>query len=386
MNQSPFRIWAVAVIFLIIIAFPFLNDLLKIVPDTGSTENRTMATRPEITLAGMEEFPTRYEEYFDDAFPFRARMVKYYNRYKIRLLQRSPFPDRVIIGDEGWLFTAGDEDAAFRNKDPFTPEELEAYRLELEYRTHYLQKLGCQFYFMIAPVKASVYHEYLPNHQYIPSHMTKGEHLLEYLKQHSTVKTIDVYPAIREAKTLGPVYFRQDTHWNELGAVYAADQALRVVQLDLPNAPPLGPADFRIWKLSFRGGNLVQMLGDPDLETEEIGFHVEPRSGFRSSDVPKTGYPVTSEFWEHPQDYEVNREIKDSTKPRMLLIADSFGAMIFPFLSEGFSRSVKIFDGWQYMLNEDIVRAEKPDVVILMIHEARLKLMLSHQSRLTANR
>lgn len=385
MDQSSCRTRALALMFLLLIAFPLLNDLLRIVPDTASTENRNLTARPQISWTGLSEFPERYERYFNDNFPLRSRMVKYYNRYKIRLLKQSPFPDRVIIGDEGWLFKAGDEDAAFRNRNPFTSEELEAFRLELEYRADYLRQIGCQFYFMIAPVKASVYPEHLPQSRFIAPRPSMGEHLLEYLDQHSTVKTVNVYPAIREAKAFGPVYFRQDTHWNALGAVYAADHTLWVVQQELPDVSLLGEANFLSWELFFRGGNLVQMLGDPGLELEEVGYHVEPRSGFRSAEVPKVGYPVTSEMWQYPQSYETTQEIPGSNQPRLLMITDSFGDMIFPYLAEGFSRSVKIFDGWQYMLNEDIVESEKPDVMILMIHEARLRLMLSHQSRLAAN-
>jgi alginate O-acetyltransferase complex protein AlgJ len=72
-------------------------------------------------------------------------------------------------------------------------------------------------------------------------------------------------------------------------------------------------------------------------------------------------------------EYENVREIKNSKQPRLLIISDSFGAALFPFLSENFSRTVKIFDAWQYKLNEDIVNSEKPDAVVLVIDEPILR-------------
>jgi hypothetical protein len=106
-----------------------------------------------------------------------------------------------------------------------------------------------------------------------------------------------------------------------------------------------------------------------------------PKKGFVSSEVPKTGYPIIPGF-PYPYAYEADREIPGSKQPRILIISDSFGEAIFPFISERFSRSVKIFDAWQFKLNEDIVANEKPDVVLVVVLESNLRNMLKHQSRL----
>jgi hypothetical protein len=60
--------------------------------------------------------------------------------------------------------------------------------------------------------------------------------------------------------------------------------------------------------------------------------------------------------------------------------------MIFPYLSEKFSTTELIFDGWQYKLNEDIVNHEKPDVMLLFMLESNLRNFLHHQSRLNKNK
>ena len=59
--------------------------------------------------------------------------------------------------------------------------------------------------------------------------------------------------------------------------------------------------------------------------------------------------------------------------------------MLYPLLSEEFSRTVRIFDAWQYKLNEDIIEKEKPDIVILLALEANLRNLLSSASRFKPN-
>ena len=91
------------------------------------------------------------------------------------------------------------------------------------------------------------------------------------------------------------------------------------------------------------------------------------------------GYPVVKGF-PYPWEFEMVRERKDTTMPKLLLISDSFAGNLFPYISEPFSRSVKIFDSWQYKLNEEIVIAEKPDVVVLIVQESNIRNMLKYLS------
>lgn len=106
MTGSRFRIVSVAAVFLAMIAFPLLNGWFKLVPDIESTENRQMAARPPLELSHLDPFPAEYEKYYNDNFSIRSRMVKSFNTMNITLFNKSPLPDMVVIGREGWLFMA----------------------------------------------------------------------------------------------------------------------------------------------------------------------------------------------------------------------------------------------------------------------------------------
>ncbi|HSH66680.1 MAG TPA: hypothetical protein VLB84_13025, partial [Bacteroidia bacterium] len=81
---------------------------------------------------------------------------------------------------------------------------------------------------------------------------------------------------------------------------------------------------------------------------------------------------VIPDYAEMKDEYELQFENKNKDLPRLLLIRDSFGTFIIPFLSESFSHSTCIFDAWKYKLNEDIFKNEKPQIMIYLIYEPLL--------------
>ena len=128
------------------------------------------------------------------------------------------------------------------------------------------------------------------------------------------------------------------------------------------------------------GGDLSTMFGNIDLFKDQ-NFSVIPKLGFKAKAGKKFGYlPV--EGFAYPESHETVNEIKDSNLPKIVVISDSFGGIMFPFLSESFSKTVKIFDSWQYKLNEEVIKNEKPDVVLLIVWEPHLRSILDFQSRL----
>jgi hypothetical protein len=64
---------------------------------------------------------------------------------------------------------------------------------------------------------------------------------------------------------------------------------------------------------------------------------------------------------------------KSKSGLRILIIRDSFGDHLVPFISEIFDESVFIFDGWRYELNDSIVEIVKPDIVIYLGLETHIK-------------
>ncbi|MBK6283027.1 MAG: hypothetical protein IPF54_10535 [Draconibacterium sp.] len=56
--------------------------------------------------------------------------------------------------------------------------------------------------------------------------------------------------------------------------------------------------------------------------------------------------------------------------PNAVIIRDSFGDALMPYLQNSFHYSTFIWDGWNYSFNLEVIQKEKPDVVIYMILES----------------
>lgn len=365
--------------FLTLIAFPYLNGKLNLIADISSSENRQMTAKPELDFKRLDAYPKKYEAYFNDHFSIRSRLVKYFNLLNIIIFKKSPLPEQVIIGHDEWFFLAGHELDSYIGKDYLLEAELDSFSRELSFRKNYLAERNCKFYFCVVPAKTNIYSDKIPGSIYRIHKPCWGEQLNTYLIQHSDVNPIDLYQVLRSKKQTDNLYLKLDNHWNRLGAFYAANELLARLQKDIPGILTNSLRDYQITKTVTNNGNVIAMLSDIDFFSD-YDVMLTPVSGFKAVDVPPVGYPCVPGF-PYCGDYEKDKEINNPAKPRLLLIADSFGENAFPFLAEHFSRSVKIFDSWEYKLNEDIVEKEKPDVVILMALEANIRSLLRHQSR-----
>lgn len=378
MKATRYRAAILTSVFLLIISFPMLNGSLQLVKDSENTENRAPAEKPELDISYLDGFPKKYDKYYSDNFSLRQLLIKSYNYLNLLIFKKSPVPG-VIIGNDGWLFLGGTENDNYTGKNPLTFKELEDFRLELEYRQKYLNDRGIRFYVLIAPVKASIYPEYMSMNSMRKSNLSWGEQLLHYLKTRTSLNMPDVYTELRSHKNSGQLYCRLDNHWNDRGAFYTANLMLSEISRHLNGVDTLNIADYYCNRTVTRTGNLSRMLSNCTFFTDTT-IIMGPVGGYKSVKGPKAGYPVVEGF-PYAYEYENVKVNKDTTKPRLLIISDSFGGSIFPFLAESFSKTTKIFDGWQYKLNEEIVEKEKPDVVILLMLESNMRSLLNHQSR-----
>ena len=74
-----------------------------------------------------------------------------------------------------------------------------------------------------------------------------------------------------------------------------------------------------------------------------------------------------------PYEYEKQFRTNRTDQPKILFVRDSYCNNIIPFVTPYFRESLFIFDAWQYGANWDIIRQEKPDIVVLMIYEPHIR-------------
>ncbi len=368
----------IMVVFVGLIAFPWVNGRLHFVKDLPSKEKRQLEDAPSWNLDSLESYPKHFDQYFSDHLSVRFRLINWYGQLQYRVFDASPIPNRVIIGRDGWFFLAADEQNSYTGKWQFNDEELEKLRLELTYRNDFVERNGGKFYFMIIPSKNNIYSEKMKRNVVREHDQSWGEHIYADLRKKSKIKLIDIVPVLQRNHELEMTYYKLDNHWNEWGAFHAANEVLAVIHEDFPTVHPNLISDYSIERIDLKKGNLVEMFG-LELPLEDSTVKMHPINGFQAQVIPDLPYPVMESFV-YPDHYETRRAIECSQQPKILLFTDSFGELFMPFAAEQFRETVKIFDGWEYKLNEPIVQNEHADVVLLMILESNLRHILDHMS------
>ena len=161
-----------------------------------------------------------------------------------------------------------------------------------------------------------------------------------------------------------------DNHWNEYGAYVAYKNIMESFSKEFPELLPVDISDFIIESRETKGKNLTNLLGIPDGVTEQE-INLKPKFNRIAIEGKKSNYQPPS-YFPYKDSYEQIYETKNVEQLKLLVIQDSFGATLIPFLSEHFNKSVYIFDAWQHAFNEDIVLKEKPDIYLQLVVESLL--------------
>jgi hypothetical protein len=343
------------VMFIAVISLPLVGKLLPVEGAFALTENRRPAPLPTIQLGGpgwgysVVSFPRRFERYWNDSFAFRWYLIRGHSLIKLAL-GVSPSP-KALVGLDGYLFYAGEQSVDyFRAVKPFTPAELAHWRQDLEERRAWLAARGIQYLVVVAPNKETIYPEFMPPGLRPVRAETRLDQLLADVHEHSNIDILDLRDALKAAKRLGRVYHKTDSHWNDAGALVAADEILARVKAWFPdiNAAPMAGS---LVKREAPGGDLARILALEDRFSEE---RIEWMPGAPAQARQARGEDEAS------RDITAT-ECDGCDGPRAVMNQDSFNSNLAPLLAERFSRMVFV-DGTR--LDHALIERERPALVI----------------------
>ncbi|MCR4584392.1 MAG: hypothetical protein K5686_01585 [Lachnospiraceae bacterium] len=246
--------------------------------DKEGTENRTLAGRPEFSAENYGSFAKEYEAYFNDHLPFREELIGMEAMTDFLLYKSSS--DRVIAGKDGWLFYSakndGDPLKNYTGDDLLSKSQLKSIAEKLGKVDEYMKSRGGRFILFIAPNKERVYSEYMPEKYGAPAEQSAVTQLIAYLEKNTDVEVIYCLDELLEAKEgcTDPLYYKTDTHWNQLGGYVGSRVLLQALDVELPK---LGDgAEYRVSGQSSgdlaRYLHLEWMFGKADNEYEVKGY------------------------------------------------------------------------------------------------------------------
>lgn len=310
----------------------------------------------------MQDSTYKKITYLKDNFGGKEFLLERYINFKYYNLHESPQPDKVIIGKDGWLFL-GDSFAQGHSISlglvKFSNSELERITNVIRERKKFLGAHNIKFDIAIAPNKQSVYDKYLLTGKYDPNNNTQL--LKKYLKSTIDFDLIDLKEAIDSYKDSVQLYYKNDTHWNGIGAFLAFNMIASYIKKDYPLFSAFSFNDYFVNRVKSEEFDLSAML---KLKIIEDKITLEPK--FRENAVmlnPKLGVPFS--FTMEKNGYE-KRFLNSEKRYKIIIFRDSFTSALIPYFKENFNYSLFL---WDYDFNKKLILEEKPDIVLYIVAE-----------------
>lgn len=369
MNQ--FLNYLLVVVFGSILILPIVNDKLHLFQFERKSENRKFNDSLSISINKLDKFPKDFENYLSDNFSFRTPLISISKKIKFRYFKVSPDKNEIILGKKKRYFIANDHLKIYEGEITFGKGWLDTLETEWTRRKHYLDSLGIPVRFVIAPIAHEIYPEELPSNVL----KRKGDDPITLIANRLNKRyphlVFNPIPLLLANKTKEKLYYELDNHWTENGGFLVAKKLLQEIKKDTYPNLDLTSLDEFTWKKHIRTiGHFVNVLATENLQETILLIDKYP-SGLEQLpnlqlDFHKEGVSI--------KDQQSHFRYKNcKNKLRVLVIRDSFGGALIPAISACFSESLFIFDSWKYQLNKSIIESYKPDLIIFVTYEEKLK-------------
>lgn len=347
---------------------------------------------------GVKQLTKDIDGNFTYHYPFREDLVNLNAKIKIFGMGFSP-TTKAIAGKDGFFFEGygqrrveGDAVASFDNITdymgliPLTEQQLEDWRITLEERYYWLKELGSDYIFTVAPSKALIFPEKLPQRIYDVktelNRQTRYDQLLQYLRENSIVPVADLRQPLLDAKQRLldegkdlPLYYRTDFHWTYLGAFFAYQALVDAVNTKYPELD-LSVSELNEFNIHERKDwvhfAFIYSLGlKPAEHQNETYLTLFPEAG--STDTRYSGFQADG-INDHSIPDQVKEEIDGTTfsirtfkKPegkldRLFVIGDSFAEKYFAYFTAHAKESYNFRTLFKF--EPPIYKKYKPDLVV----------------------
>lgn len=351
----------IALMFMATILIIPLATLFNLDRNRSESEKRALAILPRLKFdcEGFNDFPLKFEQFFNDRFVFRQQLVYLNSLLRVGLLHTSS-NDKVVVGKDGWLFYADEHALAV---DLLSPALLELWRVALEAKRDWLAVRGIEYVFMVAPEKHTIYPEHLPRShrpQGLPSNLDR---LIEYLQRTSSLRVLDVRQRLLSAKSIAPVFYQTDTHWNSFGAAIACENLLGRLAEQNPSVTPLAVLSRPVRQFTVPAKDMAAMLllKNQMSDTEVVPGVPVVTTKTLYTDVPTSDGLLVSISENHVEQL-----------PNAVVFHDSFFNNMNRYFVQHFGRVVMVGGGKIHKFEQEIIEREHPEVVVEEIVERYL--------------
>tara|TARA_B110000046_G_scaffold52102_1_gene58140 strand:- start:14809 stop:16494 length:1686 start_codon:yes stop_codon:yes gene_type:complete len=340
--------------------------------EVNNIENRQLALMPSFDQ-NIWRIPNKYVQYFNDHFPARVQFSRINNFIKIKYFKTSPNPNFVQIGTDGWLFYSTKKiRKVYQGSELYSENELISIKKKIELKQTLLSKRNIEFYLIIPPLKHSIYPEYLPTSLKPAQEFSKRDQVMEFLKENSSIKIIDPYKMLLELKNERQIYYKTDTHWNQVGGFETYKMLINRIRKDFPSiSEPYSLEAYEMDEREDYEGDLIDLLNLKGHFSRQ-GIFLTPKFEVKAEAAESgslMGNEVKVDKYTIPQRADL---------PKLLMYRDSFTSYLKLPLSNHFFESTFI---WDRNLNVERIDQEKPDIIVLEMMERFVDHLLTENEK-----
>lgn len=300
--------------------------------------------------------------WFNDNFGFRDELIKLRANILVKLFHISS-NYQVEIGRDGWYFYTQDNNIGLAKGDyPLSEKEVEDIVFNQQEISNRLKEQGIDYVLLMTPSKVSVYPENIKSGNYVVGD-TAIDIISTAIRNNSDVKVYSLKPTLLEAKQEQQVYFKTDTHWNEVGAYISYCNIVDYLRKQSLLSTECARVEFTEGE---HVGEFGKMMGDAAL----LGTEKTLRSVIIS---PKATQVFEGDIYEDLIKYVSERNIygfsvfenKSVEEGKTaLLVANSMFASwnMTQLLAENFSTFVFV---WSYNITQELIDIVSPDMVLV---------------------
>lgn len=189
----------------------------------STVENRALAEFPKVfnddgTI--NPELKTGFNSWLNDNIGFRDTLMSLNTKIQYTLFDKINSSD-VISGKNGWLFYQGEGGISindFQAKTLYTEKQLKKILKNVTELQEWCDDNGMEFVLMLMPNKEHIYREYMPDGIEEVHEEKNIDLVVDYIRENSDIKVVYPKEELLKAKEKYDVYYKYDTHWNDLGA------------------------------------------------------------------------------------------------------------------------------------------------------------------------
>ena len=344
-------------LFVLLVLLLLVVPLAKFNLDARSVEeNRMLAKWPlwaDFHVLAGDNYFKALEGWFNDRFNQRDRLTKYAFNLDARI-NNTHENDHALMGKENWIFTKERNSIGnFQNTSSLSDNEKEQLTATFSTINTWCLAHGIKLYIYIAPDKNQIYGEFYPDNIKKIGKENQADQIAACLR---AIKIPVIYPRqeLLANKSRGLLYYKNDTHWSDLGAYYGYVALVNSLHKDFPDLQPVPASNLRLQNHVNQDKDLARMLNMEVPEYDTLQYQVPSVIKSTAQVVEKVSGSDKAKIVANP-----------NGKHKIFFISDSFTGAMRPFLNETFARVV--YSGTDHLFAPEIplIIKEKPEILVI---------------------